>query len=82
MTEPPASKTELNVILGVSKDIAIPQIDAVKLNFRATSGGMAGVRFHDGCSIQVELAAQVPEGVSVDIKDLMGQTNGDETDNQ
>lgn len=77
-----ASKTELNVILGVSKDIAIPQIDAVKLNFRATSGGMAGVRFHDGCSIQVELAAQVPEGVSVDIKDLMGQTNGDETDNQ
>ena len=77
-----ASKTELDVILGVSKDIAIPQIDAVKLNFRATSGGMAGVRFHDGCSIQVELAAQVPEGVSVDIKDLMGQTNGDETDNQ
>jgi hypothetical protein len=61
--------TQLNVVLGVQKGIEIPQIDAVKLIFRATSSG-AGLA--EDNFIQVQLNALIPEGVSVDLKELMG----------
>ena len=61
--------TQLNVVLGVQKGIEIPQIDAVKLIFKATSSG-AGLA--EDNFIQVQLNALIPEGVSVDLKELMG----------
>ena len=66
-----AVKTPLNVVLGVQKGVSIPQIDAVKLIFRATSSG-AG--FAEDNFIQVQLNALIPEGLSVNIKDLMGSS--------
>jgi hypothetical protein len=68
-------KTELNIVLGVQKGIEIPQIDAVKLIFRATSSG-AGLA--DDNYIQVQLNALIPEGVSVDLKELTGNKEGTE----
>ena len=69
------AKTELNIVLGVQKGIEIPQIDAVKLIFRATSSG-AGLA--DDNYIQVQLNALIPEGVSVDLKELTGNKEGTE----
>ena len=66
-----AVKTELNVVLGVQSGVKIPDIAAIKLTFRATSSG-AG--FAEDNFIQVQLNALIPEGVSVDIKDLMGSS--------
>ena len=63
------SKTALNIVLGIQRGIEIPQLDAVKLTFRATSSG-AG--FAEDNFIQVQLSALIPEGVSVDINNLTG----------
>ena len=62
--------TELNVVLGVKKGIEIPKIASLALKFTASSGGVAGVQFNKDCFVQAEFTAIVPEGVSVDIKDL------------
>jgi len=65
------NKTELNVLLGVAKGVEIPQLDALKMNFKATSAGISGIKFSDDCFIQAELRVDIPEGVSVNIKDFM-----------
>ena len=67
------AKTELNIVLGVQKGIEIPQINAVKLIFRATSSG-AG--FAEDNFVHVQLSAIVPEGVNVDVKELLGNAGG------
>ena len=64
------SKTALNIVLGIQRGIEIPQLDAVKLMFRATS---SGVGFAEDNFIQVQLSALIPEGVSVDINNLTGE---------
>lgn len=66
-----AVQSDLNVVLGVKKGIEVPVISNIELKFTASSGNMSGVAFRPGNFLQVELKAIVPEGVKVDIKDLM-----------
>ena len=63
-------QTDLNVVLGLKKGVETPQIKAISLKFTASSGGVAGVQFNKDCYIQAELSAIVPEGFSIDIKEL------------
>lgn len=68
------SVTELNVVLGIKKEVQVSNISAVELKFKATSGGHAGT-FRDDNFIQAELRALLPEGITVDLKDFMGKEN-------
>lgn len=63
-------QTDLNVVLGLKKGVETPQIKAISLKFTASSGGVAGVQFNKDCYIQADLSAIVPEGFSIDIKEL------------
>lgn len=66
-------ETELKVVLGIDRKAATTKATAIKLQFEASSRGASGIQFSEDCFIQAELTALVPEGVSLNIKDLMSE---------
>lgn len=63
------STTPLNLLFGRKKGAPESEISAVRLNFKA---GAVNVPITEDSFIQLSLQALVPEGVTVDLKDLMG----------
>ena len=64
-----AVKTDINLIVGVRKGADLSDIDALELVFKANA--MAGAPIRQSNFIKATLQALVPEGVTLDLKDLM-----------
>lgn len=64
-----AVKTEINILVGVKKTADLSDIDALELSFKATS--VPGAPLKEDSFIKAKLQALVPEGVTLDLRDLM-----------
>lgn len=64
-------ETELQFILSLANSAKQTEVAAIRLQFTVSSRGASGVQLHDDCFIQAELALLIPEGISMNIKDLM-----------
>lgn len=62
-------KTDLNIIVGVKKGADVSDINAIELVFKANS--VAGAPIKSDSFIKASLQALVPEGITLDLKDLM-----------
>jgi hypothetical protein len=61
--------TDLNLLFGKKKDASDSAISAIRLRFNASA---VNVPITEDSFLQLSLQALVPEGVTVDLKDLMG----------
>ncbi len=68
-------KTDLNLVLGIRKGADISDIDAIELVFKAKS--VAGAPIKEDSFIKATLQALIPEGVTLDLKDLMSNEEGE-----
>lgn len=64
--------TEIDLVLGGIEDSAA-DLHSIEFVFTVDSKGVAGVPIRKDSFLQVALSARIPEGVSVDLKDLMAQ---------
>ena len=64
-------ETELKFILSVDKTAEKAEAKAIELRFMVSSRGASGIQFHEDCFIQAELALLLPEGISLNVEDLM-----------
>lgn len=64
-----AVKTDVNILVGVRKSADLSDIDALELKFKATS--VPGAPLKEDNFIKTKLQVLVPEGVTLDLKDLM-----------
>lgn len=64
-------ETELKFILSVDKTAEKTEAKAIELRFMVSSRGASGIQFHEDCFIQAELALLLPEGISLNVEDLM-----------
>lgn len=62
------STTEINLLFGKKKGTTIPEISDIRLTFRATA---VDVPITENSFLKLTLQALVPEGITVDLKDLM-----------
>ena len=71
--------TEIDLVLGgIQKNAS--DLSSIELVFTVDSEGAAGVPIRKDSFIQVSLSARIPDGVSLDVKDLLGE--GDDEDIQ
>ena len=78
-------KTPIQVIIGKEKDTVISDIEAVELVFTIDSRNAVGVPLREDSFIRVEsLHALIPEGVTLDLKelDMFGEEEETEEDNR
>ena len=68
-------ETELEFVISVDKTVEKAKVEAVELKFTVSSLGAGGIQFHEDCFIQAELALLLPEGISMDIKDILNAEN-------
>jgi hypothetical protein len=66
-----AVKTDLNLIIGVSKDADVSDISSMELIFKAKS--VAGAPIRKDTYIKASLQALIPEGVTVDAAQFMNK---------
>lgn len=62
------STTEINLLFGKKKGTTIPEISDIRLTFKATA---VDVPITENSFLKLTLQALVPEGITVDLKDLM-----------
>ncbi len=70
-----ASKTELKILIALEDGVDAGDIESVELMFDANSGGVVGVPVTEDAYLQAVLQAVLPDGVTVDLKEIM---NSDE----
>ncbi len=66
-----ATITDLNIEIALMKGVKVDRIEAIELSFNANSEGVAGVPVTENAYLQAVLQAVLPEGITVDLKDLM-----------
>ena len=64
-------KTDLDFVLGVNRKDDMPEIEAVELIFCTDAKGAAGIPLNRDTYLDLILNARVPEGISVDLMDLI-----------
>ena len=62
-------KTDLNILLGINKEADVTDISSVELVFTATS--VAGVPIREDSYIKATLQALIPEGLTLDLGEMM-----------
>ena len=67
--------TPLNIVVGVKKNANVESINALRLNFRVSSGQVPGVPITEETFIQASLQALVPEGIRLDLGQMMEEEN-------
>lgn len=73
--------TEIDLVLGgIEKNAS--DLHSIEFVFTVDSKGAAGVPLKPDSFIQVALSARIPEGVSIDLKDIMEQTDSEDEDIQ
>lgn len=70
-----ASETPLAVVLGVKDPKKAKDIKSLELEFNANSEGAVGVPVTKDAHLQAVLQLSLPEGITVDLKELMNNKN-------
>lgn len=61
-------KTDLNILVGLKKNVDVTDISAIELVFKANS--VAGAPIREDAFIRASLQALIPEGVTLDLGDM------------
>ena len=66
-----ASKTPLDIVIGLKEGVSAPDIASLQLEFNANAAGVAGIPVTEDAYLQAMLQLVLPEGLTVDLSEIM-----------
>lgn len=66
-----ASKTPLEIVIGLKEGVSTPDIASLELEFNANAAGVAGIPVTEDAFLQAVLQLVLPEGITIDLGDIM-----------